>query len=86
MSLLLKINLGDIAVSEKTFLKLMKSSSDSNAEIWRAYPVSRIGLWDQNFVNGEYKIAYEVNPNLHQKVQSLLPKVRFQPRLIRGVP
>ena len=72
-----KINLGDIAVSEKTFLKLMKSSSDSNAEIWRAYPKSRVDLWDQNFVNGEYKIAYEFNPNLHQKVRSLLPKVRL---------
>ena len=55
----------------------MKSSSDSNAEIWRAYPVSKIGLWDQNFVNGEYKIAYEFNPNLHQKVRSLLPQVRL---------
>ena len=56
----------------------MKSSSDSNAEIWRAYPDTTIGLWDQNFVNGEYKIAYEFNPNLHQKVQSLLPQVRLR--------
>ena len=55
----------------------MKSSSDSNAEIWRAYPESGVDLWDQNFVNGEYKIAYEFNPNLHQKVRSLLPKVRL---------
>ena len=60
----------------------MKSSSDSNAEIWRAYPVSKIGLWDQNFINGEYKIAYEFNPNLHQKVRSLLPQVRLRSRLI----
>ena len=55
----------------------MKSSSDSNAEIWRAYPKSRVDLWDQNLINGEYKIAYEFNPNLHQKVRSLLPKVRL---------
>ena len=91
MSLSLKINLGDIAVSEKTFLKLMKSSSDSNADIWRSYPDSTVDLWNQSFVNGEYKIAYEFNPNLHQKVRSLLPKVRLlgecpQERVVQCTP
>ena len=55
----------------------MKSSSDSNADIWRSYPDSTVDLWNQSFVNGEYKIAYEFNPNLHQKIQSLLPKERL---------
>ena len=73
-----KLYLGDIAVSEKTFDKLLKSSNDSNVDIWGAYPISKIDLWDQNFVNGKYIIAYELNPYLHEKLKSMLPKVRFQ--------
>ena len=68
---------GDIAVSEKTVPILMKTNNDSNA-IWRAYPDSRVDLWDQNFVNGEYIISYEFNPSLHQKLKSMLPKVCFK--------
>ena len=59
----------------------MKTRNDLNATFWRAYPDSRVDLWDQNFVNGEYIIAYEFNPSLHQKLKSMLPKVclRFRP-------
>ena len=71
-----KINSGDIAVSEKTMNKLMKTSYNSNSGLWRAYPDSQVDLWDQNFVNGEYVIAYEFKPGLHRDVQSLLPTVR----------
>jgi len=67
--------LGDIAVSEKTFQKMMITSDDSNATLWKAYPDSRVDLWDQNFINGEYVIAYELDSGLHPKLQSLLPKV-----------
>ena len=72
---------GDIAVSEKTVPILMKTRNDLNATFWRAYPDSRVDLWDQNFVNGKYVIAYEFNPSLHQKLKSMLPKVcfRFRP-------
>ena len=55
----------------------MKTSNDSNPEIWKAYPVSKIDFWDQNFVNGEYKVPYELNPNLHPKIKNMLPQVRF---------
>ena len=53
----------------------MKTSNDSNTDLWRAYPDSEVDLWNQNFVNGEYIIAYEFDPALHQKLKSLLPKV-----------
>ena len=66
---------GDIAVSEKTVHKLMKTSSGSNAAIWKAYPDSRVDLWDQNLVNGEYVIAFELNPGLGQSLKNLLPNV-----------
>ena len=66
---------GDIAVSEKTVNKLMKTSSDSNTAIWNAYPDSKVDLWDQNLVNGEYVIAFELNPGLGQSLQNLLPQV-----------
>ena len=52
----------------------MKTSNDSNA-IWRAYPDSRVHLWNQTFANGEYVIAYEFNPDLHHKLISMLPNV-----------
>ena len=66
---------GDIAVSEKTVHKLMKTSSGSNAAIWKAYPDSQVDLWDQNLLNGEYVIAFEMNPGLGQSLQNLLPAV-----------
>ena len=70
-----KMNSGDIAVSDKTFHKMMETSDNSNATLWKAYPDSRVDLWDQNFINGEYVIAYELNPGLHPKLQSMLPNV-----------
>ena len=66
---------GDIAVSGKTVHKLMKSST-SNTTFWQAYPNSDVDLWDQNFLNGEYIIAYEISPGLDHKIQNLLPEVR----------
>ena len=69
------INSGDIAVSEQTFHKLMNISDDSNAALSKAYSKSNLDLWDQNFVNGKYIIAFELNPNLHDKIRSMLPKV-----------
>ena len=70
-----KLHSGDIAVSEKTVHKLMKTSSGSNAAIWKAYPDSQVDVWDQNLVNGEYVIAFEMNPGLGQSLQNLLPAV-----------
>ena len=55
---------------------MMKTSNNSNATLWRAYPDSQVDLWDQNFVNGEYVIAYEFKSWLHRDVQSLLPTIR----------
>ena len=68
-------NSGDIAVSGKTVNKLMRLNGDSNAAIWNAYPDSEVDLWDQNVVNGEYVIAYELSPGLDRKLQNMLPKV-----------
>ena len=34
-------------------------------------------LWHENFVNGEYVVAYEIDPGLHQTVQYMLPKVHL---------
>ena len=65
---------GDIAVSEKTVHKFMKTSG-SNAAIWKAYPDSKVDLWNQNLVNGEYVIAFELNPGLGQSLQHRLPQV-----------
>ena len=56
----------------------MKTNNDSNPEIWKAYPESRVDIWDQNFVNGEYKVPYELNPNLHPKIKSMLPQVSLR--------
>ena len=66
---------GDIAVSGKTVHKLIKINGDSNTAMLNAYPKSGVDLWDQNLVNGEYVIAYEINPWLDHKLQSLLPQV-----------
>ena len=41
-------------------------------------------IWDQNVVNGEYVIAYEINPWLDHKLQSLLPQVGLQNLIERG--
>ena len=43
----------------------------------KAYPDSSVDLWDKNFVNGEYIIAYELNTGLDYTLQEMLPKVRF---------
>ena len=54
----------------------MKISDDSSAALFRAYQSPEAKLWDENIVNGEYIIAYELG-SLHQDVQSMLPKVYF---------
>ena len=66
---------GDIAVSEKTSHKLV--NINSNGDLWRAYTKSNIDLWDQNFVDGKYVIAYQFNPRLNPKVKNMLPKVNI---------
>ena len=59
----------------------MNISYDSNADLWRAYTKSNIDRWNQNFVNGEYIIAYEFDPGLHPKLQDMLPKVKILPKI-----
>ena len=69
----------DIAVSTRTVDKLMITSDDPNsAFLNRAFPDSTVQLWDQNPVNGEYVIAYEMDPGLHWKLKTMLPKVCFR--------
>ena len=68
---------GDIAVSGKTLHKLMKTNDELNATLWRSYPDSKVDIWDQNFVHGEYVIAYEISPGLHPNIKSMLPEVSF---------
>ena len=53
----------------------MNITDDSYATLSRAYSKSNLDLWDQNFVNGEYIVAFELSPHLHDKIQSMLPKV-----------
>ena len=73
------INSGDIAVSARTVGKLMITSDDPNAALMsHAFPDSTVQLWDQNIVSGEYIIAYEFNPELHNKLKTMLPKVCFR--------
>ena len=55
----------------------MKTSDDSSAPLFRAYQATEANLWDQNVVNGEYIIAYELDYSLHQDLQNMLPKVYF---------
>ena len=55
----------------------MKTSDDSNAALWRAYPDTKVDFWDENFVDGEYIIAYEMDPDLHLELKRMLPKVLF---------
>ena len=52
---------------------MIKTSDDSN-EAHMAFPSSN-PRWNQNFVNGEYVVAFELNPGLHPKIRSMLPKV-----------
>ena len=63
----------------------MKTSSDQNAEFLKAYPDSKVDLWDQNIVNGEYIIAYEMNLGLDPKLKNMLPKVRSRLSLRLGI-
>jgi len=81
-----RIHLGDIAVSEQTFDKLMNISDESNAALWRAYSKSNLDIWNQTYVNGEYIIAFELGPQLHHKIRGMLPQVglRLTFKNIRG--
>ena len=72
-----KLYLGDIAVSENTVHRFLNTSNYFNTGLWRAFSNSE-DLWDQNLVNGEYIIAYELNPSLDQKLIGMLPTVRFR--------
>ena len=71
-------------MSRKTVHKLMKTDGDSNTAMWGAYADSRVDLWDQNVVNGEYIIAYEINPGLDRQLQNLLPKVGLLKLMQKG--
>jgi len=53
----------------------MEINGDSNSAFWKAYPKSNVDLWDQNVVNGEFVIAYELSPGLDHKLQNMLPEV-----------
>ena len=59
----------------------MKLSGDSNTAMWNAYLDSEVDLWDQNVVNGEFVIAYEINLGLDHKLQNMLPEVKFQSKI-----
>ena len=77
---------GDIAVSENTFNKMIKNNYDSQPA---SYPSPEAYLWDQNFVNGQYVIAYEMNYGLNQNVVTTLPKVywysvEIKPEICKG--
>ena len=43
----------------------------------RAYPDPKADLWDQNVVNGQYVISYEVNQGLEDKIKNMLPEVNM---------
>ena len=62
-------------MSRKTIPKLLKTSMNSNGGRMKAFPDSTVDLWDQNFVNGEYVIAYEMDGNLDPDLIDMLPKV-----------
>ena len=53
----------------------MKTSDGSSAPLFRAYQPTK--LWDQNIVNREYVISYELDYSLDQDLQNMLPKVYF---------
>ena len=67
----------------------MKISDDSSAPLFRAYQSTEAKLWDQNIVNSEYVISYELDYSLHQALQNMLPKVyllfrSYRLRSVRG--
>ena len=49
----------------------------TSAPLSRAYQSTEAKLWDQNVVNGEYVISYELDYSLDQDLQNMLPKVYF---------
>ena len=55
----------------------MTVNDDSNSMLWKAFPDSTVDLWNENFVNGQYIIAFEFAYDLDDKVKGLLPKVSF---------
>ena len=69
--------LGDISVSRKTIPKLLKTSMNSNNGRLKSFPDSEVDLWDQNIVNGQYVIAYEMNGGLDPDFIDMLPKVSY---------
>ena len=71
------MNSGDIAVSRKSVQKLMNISNDVDAIFSKAFSDSTIDLWDQNIVNGQYVIAYKLDPGLDSLIKTTLPKVGF---------
>ena len=57
----------------------MNVSDDSNAALSNAaYSKSNFDLWDQNFVNGQYIIAFELSSQLHHKIRRMLPQVGWR--------
>ena len=57
----------------------MITSDDSNLGLMnRAFPDSTVQLWNQNPVNGKYVIPYELDPWLHEKLKTKLPKVCYK--------
>ena len=44
-------------------------------------PLSEYDLWHEHFVNGEYVIAYELNDDLDNTLQRMIPKVSLEFRL-----
>ena len=63
----------------------MQTKDDLNASLLQAFPDSKVDLWDQNIVNGEYVIDYELDFSLHPDLQNMLPKVYFIYRLNSGI-
>jgi len=53
----------------------METNDELDSTLWRAYPDSKVDLWDQNFVNDKYVIAYEIDTDLHPTLKNMLPKV-----------
>ena len=56
----------------------MNISDSSNPDLFRAYPDSRVDLWDENIVDGKYIIAYTLSSDLDDKLKNMLPMVRCQ--------
>ena len=60
-----------MALSSKFFEKFIKTNDD------KAFVDSSTELWDQNVVNGQYVISYEVNQGLDDKIKNMLPEVNL---------